>query len=143
MTRTLTRLASVEITPRSLCIARLTQFDPEESQSIADARADSWRIFADTSREHERIQSTERGREGANPLFRLITEQRNGFRGSDIMGFLREQVSHIGTDLRNSEQSGLVVDHFVKLFRGHLLGSRQIRRQAGIQIARAGAHHQS
>ena len=27
--------------------------------------------------------------------------------------------------------------------RGHLLGSRQIRRQAGIQIAGAGAHHQS
>ena len=39
-------------------------------------------------REHERIQSTERSREGANPLFRLITEQRDGFRGSDIMGFL-------------------------------------------------------
>ena len=36
-----------------------------------------------------------------------------------------------------------MVDHFVKLFGGHLLGSRQIRRQAGIQIARAGAHHQS
>src|SRR5579872_1436110 len=74
--------------PRSLCIARLAQFDAEESQSLADARADSWRIFADTSREHERIQSTERGREGANPLFRLITEQRDGFRGSDIIGFL-------------------------------------------------------
>jgi hypothetical protein len=36
-----------------------------------------------------------------------------------------------------------VVDHFVKLFCGDLFGSRQIRRQAGIQIARAGAHHQS
>ena len=36
-----------------------------------------------------------------------------------------------------------MVDHFVKLFGGHLLGSRQIRRQAGIQIAGARAHHQS
>ena len=59
------------------------------------------------------------------------------------MGFLHEQVSHIGTSLRNSEQPGLVVDHFEKLFRGHLLGSCQIWSQAGVQIARAGAHHQS
>ena len=42
-----------------------------------------------------------------------------------------------------AEQTRLVVDHFVKLSGGHLLGSRQIRREAGIQIAGTRAHHQS
>ena len=36
-----------------------------------------------------------------------------------------------------------MVDHFVKLIGSHLLGSRKIGRQAGVQIAGAGAHHQS
>ena len=36
-----------------------------------------------------------------------------------------------------------MVDHFVKLLRGHFFRAREIRREAGIQIAGARAHHQS
>ena len=36
-----------------------------------------------------------------------------------------------------------MVDHFVKKLRGHLLGAREIRREAGVQIAGARAHHQA
>src|ERR1035441_10206608 len=36
-----------------------------------------------------------------------------------------------------------MIDHFVKLTGGHLLGSCKIWREAGIQITGTGAHHQS
>ena len=36
-----------------------------------------------------------------------------------------------------------MIDHFVELPGGHLLGARKIRGQAGVQVAGAGAHDQS
>ena len=69
MTRTVTRLASVEITPAARRVSLLFEFDAEEAQSIADARADEWRIFADTSGEDQRVQATERGGEAPIHFF--------------------------------------------------------------------------
>ena len=51
------------------------QFNAEKAQPLTDARAHEWCIFADASCEDERVQSTQRRGEGADPLFRLITKQ--------------------------------------------------------------------
>ena len=36
-----------------------------------------------------------------------------------------------------------MIHHFVKLLRGHFFRAREIRREAGVQITGARAHHQS
>src|SRR5665213_3815377 len=62
---------------RRFGIARLAQFHAKEAQSLADARADAWRIFANTSSEDERVHAAQRSRESADPFFRLIAAQRH------------------------------------------------------------------
>ena len=63
---------------RILRIALRIEFDAEEAESVADPRPDERRVFADASCEDERVQSTERRGEGADPLLRLIAKQRHG-----------------------------------------------------------------
>ena len=53
--------------------------------------ADERRVLADAAGEDERVQSTERGGKGADPFFRLVTEQRHGFGRPHVVGFPREQ----------------------------------------------------
>ena len=100
MTRTLTRPASGEISGAFFALRFCVQFDAEKAESVADALADERRVFADASCEDERVQSTERGGEGADPLFRLIAEQRHGFRRPNVIGFPREQIAQVGAGLR-------------------------------------------
>ena len=40
----------------------------EKCQTVADARPDGRRVLADAAGEHERVESAERGGEGADPL---------------------------------------------------------------------------
>ena len=126
-----------------LRIALLVQFDAEKAESVADPLPDERRVFADASGEDERVQSAERGGEGADPFLRLVAKQRHGLRRPHVIGFPREQVAHVGAGPGNAEQPGFVVHHLLKLRRGHALGARQVVDQARIQIPRAGAHHQS
>ena len=127
---------------RRLRIARRMQLNAEEAQPFTDARADQRCMFADTSCEDERVHSTECSGEGANPFLDLIAKQRDGLSRSHVIGFLREQVPHVGRGLRHAEQPGLVVDHVMKLQRRHVVGAREIADQSWVQISRAGAHRQ-
>ena len=143
MTRTATRPGSLEISDAFFVLRSCVQFNAEKAKSIADPLADERRVFADAPCEDERVQSTERRGEGADPFFGLIAEKRHGFRRTKIIGFPCEQIAHIGTDLGNSKQPGRVVHHFLKLRRAHLLGAREVGDQSRIKVARAAAHHQS
>ena len=78
----------------------------------------------------------------SDPFFGLIAEQRQSFRCSNVLRFPREQIANVGTGLRNSEQSRLLVHHPVELFRAHFLGACQVRNESRIQISRTAAHHQ-
>ncbi len=84
MTRTVTRALSAEITAAFLAFRALSDFDTEKIESFTNAGADKRRIFADAAGEDERVQSTERGGVRADPLFRLITKQRHGFRRAHV-----------------------------------------------------------
>jgi 3,4-dihydroxy-2-butanone 4-phosphate synthase len=81
--------------------------------------------------------------ECADPFLGLVAKQCNRFGRPNVLRFAFEQVAHVGTGLRHAEQPRLMVDHFLKLGRAHLLGARQVGDQPRIQIARAAAHHQS
>ena len=143
MTRTLTRPASGEISGAFFALRCLVEFDAEKAESVADPLADERRVFADAAGEHQRVQSAQRRREGADPFLGLVAKQRDRFRRPHVLRFTVEQVTHVGTGLRHAEQPGLVVHHFLKLRRGHALGARQVVDQARIEVAGAGAHHQS
>ena len=106
-----------------LPIALPVQFDAEKAESAADPLPDEWSVFADTSCEDERVQSTKRSCEGADPLFHLITKQRHGFRCPNSGCFTRAQVPQVRACPGNSEQPGLVVHHLLKLRRSHALGA--------------------
>ena len=66
MTRTVTRLAFLEITAAVFALRDLSSSMPRKFKPFTDARADDWRIFADAAGENERVQSTERG--GKEPI---------------------------------------------------------------------------
>ena len=68
-------------------------------------------------------------------FFRLITKESDCLRRTLVAGFAREQVAHVGTCFGYAKQSGLPVDHVVKLFSSHLLGVREIANQARIEVA--------
>ena len=131
MTRTATRLASVEITPAVSRVARLIQFDAEEAQPFTNASAERYAHFrrylprrrACPILRARRRRSRSISSPGSRTSPRLPPHARHRLP--------REQVPHVGTGLRNAEQPGLVVHHFVKLFCGHLLSSRGLRRGPG------------
>ena len=54
-------------------------------ESVADPLPDERRIFADASCEDQRVQSTERSREGADPLLHLVTKQGDRFRRPHVL----------------------------------------------------------
>ena len=68
------------------------ELDAEKAEAVADSLPDERRVFSDPRRERERVQSAERGREGADPFLRLVAEQRDGrvvVGGSTTAGNLR------------------------------------------------------
>ena len=54
------------------------QFDAKEGQLAADPASDDRRMLANAPGEDQRVQSSERGREGANPLSDLVAEDVDG-----------------------------------------------------------------
>ncbi len=111
------------------------EFDSKESQPIANPGADRGRILSYSACEHQRIQSAQRRRECADPFFDLVAKQRDRLSCPHILRFTFEQVTHVGTGLRHSEQPGPEIDHLVELFCIEAFSSRQIPNQSGIEIA--------
>ena len=114
--------------------------DSKKFQSIANAAADYGRVLPDAAGKYQGVQSTQHRRECTNPFFDLIAKQRDCFRRAHILGFVVEQIAHVGTCLRYSEQAGVGSDHFVELLRIHFFGTRQIPNQSWIEIPRPSAH---
>ena len=100
MTRTLTRPASGEISGAFFALRFWFELDAEKAESVADPLADERRVFADAAGEDERVQSTERSGEGADPFLGLIAKQRHRFRRPNVVGFPCEQIAQVGTGLR-------------------------------------------
>ena len=140
MTRTATRLAAAEITALIRRVSLGFEFDAQESQPFANPGADRGRMLSDATGEHQRVQSAQRRREGADPFLDLVAKQRHRFSRPHVLRFTVEQVTHVGTGLRHAEQPGLEIDHLVELLGAHVLGARQIPNQPGIEIAGPGAH---
>ena len=132
-----------EISGAFFGIALLVQFDAEETQTFADALPDRRRVLADAAREDQRVQSAQRRRKGADPFLGLVAKQRHRFRRPNICASRssKSRMSELVSEMPSSPDSWLTIS--LKLLSRHLLGSRQIRDQARIQIARAGAHHQA
>ncbi len=121
-------------------ISLFVEFDSKKPQPIANPAADRGRILSDAAREDQRIQSTQRRRECANPFLDLVAEQRDRFSRSHVLRLVLQQVAHIGTGLGYSEQPGLEIDHLIELLRAHVFRARQIPNQSGIEIAGTSAH---
>jgi len=56
-------------------ISRIIEFDAEKPESGANPPANDERIFADASRKNQRVQSAQRGREGADPFPDLMLDE--------------------------------------------------------------------
>ena len=116
------------------------QFDPKKSQPVTNPGPDRGRILSDATGEHQRIQSTQRRRECANPFLDLVAKQCYRFSRSHVLLLVLQQVTHVGTGLGYAEQPGMKIDHFVELLGAHIFSACQIPNQSGIEIAGAGAH---
>src|SRR5208337_1561578 len=57
-----------------------------------------------------------------------------------VLRFTVEQVTHVGTGLRQTEQPGLKIDHLIESFCGEALGAPRIPKQSGIEFAGVGTH---
>ena len=123
-------------------VALVMQLDAKEAQAFTDAGANRGAPLSNARREHERVQPAERGGECAHPFLRVVAEQRHRIRRPDVVGLTREQVAHIGADLRHAKQPRLVIDHLMELRHSHLLRVREERHQPGVQISCSRAHHQ-
>ncbi len=116
------------------------EFDSKESQPSANPAAERGRILSDATREHQRVQSAQRRREGADPFLHLVAKKSDRFSRPHVLRLTVEQVTHVGTGFGYPEQPGMEIDHLVELLGAHFLRARQIPNQPGIEIAGAGAH---
>ena len=121
--------------PLVLRVSIFIEFDSKKSQPIANPGANRGSVLPDATSEHQHVQSAQRRRECTDPFLDLIAKQRDRLSRPHVLRLTVEQVTHVGTGLRNSEQAGLEIDHFVELFIAHFFSSRQIPNQSGINIA--------
>ena len=131
MTRTLTRPASGEISGAFFALRFWSEFDAEKAESVADPLPDERRVFADAGGEDERVQSAQRRGEGADPFFRLVAKQLDGFRRANVVGSRASKSRTSELVSGNAEQPGFVVHHVLKLRRASCArcapGSRPVR----------------
>src|SRR5712692_6957081 len=97
------------------------QVDAKEAKSLTDTAADDRRIFADSPSEHQRVQTTQRGSEGTNPLLRFIAKQRECFSGTYVAGLPCQQVPYVRAGFRHAEQPSVGGHHVVELLGVHAL----------------------
>jgi len=60
-----------------------------------------------------------------------------------VGGFGGEQIAHVAAHLRDTEQPGFVVRQSVEALCGQAVGTRQVRRDAGVEVARSRGHRQA
>ena len=115
-------------------------FQRKKIETRADAFAHLGRMLADAAGKNQGVQAPERAGERANPFLGLGTNQRYGLGGADVGGFAREQFVHVRAGLRDTQETGFVVDHVMELLGGDLFGPPEIPGEAGIKVTGTGAH---
>ena len=121
----------------------LVELDSEEREIVTNAGADDGCAFADAASEDEGVESAKSGGVGAEEFFCLIAEDGDGGGGAGIAGRAAEQVAHVGAGAGQAEETGLEIDELVELARGHFFGAGEETGEAGIKVARAGAHDEA
>src|SRR6185295_512444 len=96
-------------------ILRLQQFHAEEQEVAADPASDDRRMLPDSTREDQCVQSSERGREGPNPLSDLVTEDVDSQARPGIGRLERQQFLHVRTAPGDALQARLVRQEMLDL----------------------------
>ncbi len=65
------------------------EFDAEPSQSVADARANLRRVFADAAGEDDSVRAVQRGQIRADVFSRAVAENFDGEPRPSVVGFVR------------------------------------------------------
>src|SRR5205085_2252544 len=107
-------------------ILRLQQFHAEEQEVAADPASDDRRMLPDTTREDQRVQSSERRREGSNPFSDLVTEDVDSQVRPGIGRLERQQLLHVGTAPRDAKKARLVRQEMLDLVDGEMPASREV-----------------
>jgi hypothetical protein len=94
-------------------VSLFVEFDSKEAQPIANPGADHGRVLSYATSEYERVQSAQRRCECADPFLDLVAKQRDRVSRPHVRRFTVEQVTHVGTGLRQAEQPGLEIGHIV------------------------------
>ncbi len=103
-------------------------------------------MLADAAGEDEGAQAAEGGGEGAELFFGRVAEEIDGVGGTGVGGVSRaggEEIAHVGAGFGDAEEAALRGDEFVGVSGGELQVVHEIDEQAGVHVARAGAHDQS
>ncbi len=117
------------------------QLDAEPRGGVADLRADLGGVLANSRREHDRIQTTQRAGKGTQFAPDAIDKEIDGkFRAR--LG-TRQKRSHVAGDPRNAEQAGLLVQQPFDRACIHAAFVHQVEHNARIEVAGAGAHRQA
>src|ERR1019366_1071680 len=113
----------------------------EPRRILQNPAPDLGRMFADASREDQRIEPAERGGERAKFAADAIDEKRDRFRRARILG--GEQRPHVVADAGNTQQPRLIVEKIAHGFRIHFLLVEKIKHDSRIEGAATPAHRKA
>ena len=107
----------------------------QEIPAFANAGADDGRVFADATREHERVQSAKRRRKSPDPLLHLIAKQRDCFGCPHVFVSRPSKscMSELVSDMPSRPDSKFTIS--LNCFALYFLSTGQIPDQSGIEIA--------
>lgn len=109
----------------------------------ADAGTDAGLVLTDAAGEGEQVETTQGGTVAADVFFDLVTEVGDGFGGSFVTAFFKQQVFHVGAGFGDAEQAGLMVDEPADMFHGYFFFPHKTPGNIWIEVAGPGAHGQT
>ncbi len=123
-------------------VAVVVHPDAEEVEPLQDPPAHRGAVLADAAGEDDRVDAAHRRRVGADVLAHPVGEDREREAGAVValLG-LGLQIAHVVAQPAEALQAALAVEHALGLVDAELAG--QLDHHAGIDVARAGAHHQA
>ena len=123
------------------------ELDAEEGQVAADALAHEGVVLTDTGSEHEQIQAAQDCGQRADLAHDAahVERQRDAGAFASLTGIILVLYHHarFGRNPGNTEKAGLVVKRAAHFFQRKSFDLHQVEQSAGIERARAGAHHQA
>ena len=141
MTHAETRLSAVLIQGPPAALASGSNSIPSQPASLQTCSRIASRVLANSTREHQDVQPSERRTKRTKFAADTVHEQLNGFGSARICAC--RQSTHVAAYARDTQQTRLVIQQVRHISHIHPFFSYQIQHDSGIEGAAAAAHGQT